>query len=286
MSTELIEAQSIAISLFLLSLKKQKISIATLKGYSGDLRAFFEYLKTPGDSIDVATLQKIKPEDIELHLKNLADKGLKYSSIKRASAAIRRFFDYLIDQGILTDNPAKSLTIRSVPDNILGLDHMLSIFDCLNRHQQMGNESDIIRYRRDEVILLLMILYGIRQYQLGNLKLSQLQKLGNDVSLTVRKGFTIKLDGVVLQRLRDYLSIRKSNTDTIFLDVFRKKGVDHSSVRAFLIELRHATRLACSPKILHKTYIHLQQNPGERTRLLQLLGRKTLGGIHGALSNA
>lgn len=275
-----------AISDFLQSLKRQKVSGSTLKAYCTDLRGLFEYLNSKSDTFNVASLERIRPDDIESYLKSLTEKNFRFSTIKRCVAAIRRFFSFLVDQGIINDDPAKSLTVRPAMKIALTSAQVLSLFEYLARHQQMGNESDIIRYRRDEVILLLMILYGVRQYQLRSLKLSQLQKDGKDVSLTVKKGFTVKLDGIVLQKLRDYLSIRKSNADTIFLEPLRKKPVDHSIMRTVLTELSYALRVECSPRALYDTHLHLQQNLEERQKLLERLGMESVKRTYGAVSNA
>jgi site-specific recombinase XerD len=279
-------SKSFAISIFLQSLKRHKVSASTLKGYGTDLRGFFEHLRLKPESLDISALEKVQTQNIESYLRNLAEKSLRFSTIKRNVAAIRRFFAFLVEQGILTNDPAKSLTVRPVANSALTSEQALSMFGYLIRHQQAGNESDIIRYRRDEVILLLMILYGVRQYQLGSLRLSQLEKTGKEVLLTVKKGFTIKLDGIILQKLRDYLSIRKSNADTIFLEPLRKKPVDHSSMRAVLTELSYALRVECSPRSLYDTHLHLQQNPEERERLLELIGSENLKRTYGAVSNA
>jgi site-specific recombinase XerD len=278
--------QNIDIDIFLQSLKKQKVSGSTLRAYNTDLRGFLEHFQLKPESLEVSDLEGIDPQDIERYLKSLSQKSFRFSTIKRNVAAIRRFFTFLTDQGIITSDPAKFLTVRPVINSALTLEQVLSLFEYLIRNQQAGNESDIIRYRRDEVILLLMILYGVRQYQLGSLKLSQLEKTGKEVMLTVKKGFTIKFDGIVLHKLRDYLSIRKSNADTIFLEPFRKKPVDHSSMRAVLMELSYALRVECSPRSLYDTHLHLQQNPEERQKLLAGLGSGRFERTYGAVSNA
>jgi len=279
-------AKSFDISFFLQSLKRQKVSESTLRGYNADLRGLFEYLQLETEPLDVSALEGIRAQDIESYLKGLAEKSLKFATIKRNAAAIRRFFGFLVDQGIITNDPAKSLTVRPVANSVLTSEQVVSLFEYLARHQQMGNESDLIRYRRDEVILLLMILYGVRQYQLSSLKLSQLQKTGKEVSLTVKKGFTIRLDGIVLQKLRDYLSMRKSNADTIFLEPLRKKPVDHAIMRGILTELSYALSVECSPRSLYDTHVHLQQNPDERRKLLERIGSESLKRTYGAVSNA
>jgi integrase/recombinase XerD len=274
-----------AVSDFLESLKRQKVSGSTLKAYGTDLRGLFEYLKLKSGDLNVSSLERVQPDDIESYLKSLTEKNFTFSTIKRNAAAIRRFFSFLVDQGIINNNPAKSLTVKPVGKSALTSEQVLSLFEYLARHQQMGNESDIIRYRRDEVILLLMIFYGIRQYQLSGLKLSQLQKNGKDVFLTVQRGFTIKLDGIVLQKLRDYLSIRKSNADTIFLEPLRKKPVDHSIMRTVLAELSYALHVECSPRSLYNTHVRLQRNPEERQNLLERIGSESFKRPYGAASN-
>jgi site-specific recombinase XerD len=277
---------SIAISDFLQSLKRQKVSESTLKAYCTDLRGLFDHLKLKSDALTVASLERIQPDDIESYLKSLTEKNLRFSTIKRTVAAIRRFFSFLLDEGIITNDPSKSLTVRPVAKNALTGDQVLALFEYLIQHQKAGNECDIIRYRRDEVIFLLMILYGVRQYQLSGLKLSQLKTTGKDVLLTVKRGFSIKLDSFVLQKLRDYLSVRKSNADTIFLEPLRKKPVDHASMRTVFTELSYALGFECSPKSLYDTHLHLQRNPEERHRILERLSTDRLQRVYGAVSNA
>jgi site-specific recombinase XerD len=279
-------SKSIAISLFLQSLKRQKVSESTLKAYSTDLRSFFDHLHLKPESLDVSALERVQPQDVEFYLKSLAGKNLKFATIKRNVAAIRRFFSFLVQQEIITGDPAKSLTVRPVANSALTSEEVLSVFEYLIRHQQAANESDIIRYRRDEVILLLMILYGVRQYQLSTLKLSQLHKMGKEVSLRIKQDSTIRLEGCVLQKLRDYLSIRQSNADTIFLEPLRNKPVDHVSLRAMLTELSYALGVECTLRSFYDTYVHLQQNPDERQKLLERIGSISLQRTYGAVSHA
>jgi site-specific recombinase XerD len=274
------------ISTFLQALKRQKVSASTLRGYDADLRGFFTYLRLDAASLDVAALEQIRPEDIESYLQVLAAKQLTFSTIKRALAAIRRFFTFLVDQGIRTNNPAQAFTVRPAAKSMLSTEQVVALFEYLIRKQHRGSESNIIRYRRDEVILLLMILYGVRQYQLSTLKLSQLHKMGKEVSLRIKQDSTIRLEGCVLQKLRDYLSIRQSNADTIFLEPLRNKPVDHVSLRAMLTELSYALGVECTLRSFYDTYVHLQQNPDERQKLLERIGSISLQRTYGAVSHA
>lgn len=277
---------SIEISDFLQSLKRQKVSESTLKAYCTDLRGLFDHLNLKLDDLDVPSLENIKPDDIESYLKSLTEKNFRFSTIKRTVAAIRRFFSFLLEEGIITNDPSKSVTVRPVAKSALTADQVVALVEYLIQRQQSGNECDIIRYRRDEVILLLMLLYGIRQYQLSGLRLSQLKTTGKNVLLTVRKGFSIRLDSFVLQKLRDYLSVRKSNADTIFLEPLRKKPVDHASMRAVFTELSYALGFECSPKSLYDTHLHLQRNPEERHKILERLSMQRIERVYGAVSNA
>lgn len=267
-------------------LRKKKMSDRTIKAYASDVKGFLHRSARQSDSPDLSSIVAIQTKDLENYLHDLARSGLKFGSVKRATFALKNFFLFLLNQGMIKGNPAAALAVTPIRGGILSSDQIVSIFRYLNRRQLSSEDSDIARYRRDELILLLMIFYGVRKYQLQTLRLSSIDTTSKPVSLIISTLFSLRLHASVLKKLRTYLEVRSSSSDTIFLESFSEKPVDKMSIRHALNELSHALHLDCTPRLLHNTYLHLQRHQEIREPLIRQI--LSIGSTHnyGAAPNA
>ena len=261
--------QTVTVSTFTDFLEKTKASQNTVKAYAADLACLLRHFGLDPESPDPRALEALQSAELRSYLTDLADKGFKFGTIKRNLAALKGFFGFLVKQGMIKSDPTKPLYVRPPVKGAFTTSQVLSLFEHLSRRQKMGNEVDIIRTRRNEAILLLMILCGVRQYQLAKLKLSDLRTSDSRISLNIRRNLSIPLDAIVLQKLRSYLSIRKSNFEAILQNVEEHKPVRYSDIQVLMIQCSCVLRTECSPKALTKTYVWLRQNPEERRRLIE-----------------
>ncbi|GEM_PF-6329028 len=164
------------LSHFLESLTERKASQRTIQAYSHDIKKFIESCGQ-----DVAALQ---PPEIERYIERLAQSGAKFSTVKRTLSAVREFFYFLVDQSEIEQNPAERVKITPVPRNVLPPEDVVSLFHYVAQQQRSNSSQVSLRYRRDELILLLMIFYGVRQYQIPLLKLSAIER--NEELFTLR----------------------------------------------------------------------------------------------------
>ena len=174
-------------------------------------------------------------------------------------------------KGIIKTNPSQAILLRSTRRNAFTPEEALQIFRYLAKRQRSQSTTEVLRFFRDELILLLMVFHGLRQYQIPKLKLSSVQQSNGTIILNVRKGFGIKLEGFILNKLRMYLVMRNSNSESVFLEPFESKPITVSGLMAMLIELRYALTLDCTPKKLFNTYLYFQDNPEEKKRILDIL---------------
>jgi site-specific recombinase XerD len=276
----------LAISFFLQSLRKEKRNEKTVTAYASDIAGLLHHLGLNSQSLDLATLAGVQIPDLRSYLGKLTTKGLKIATVKRRAAAIRKFFSFLCAEGILKHDPSAALSVRPATRAVLSANEILSAFRYLLGQQQSEKGTQAIRYRRDELILMLMLFYGVRQYQIAALRLSCIEKLKTAVTLSVNRDFVIRLDRFVMEKLRAYLAARRSNADTIFLEPARKKPVDHSIIKIILTELSFAVHVNYTPRLLHNTFLHLQQNPGERRVLIERIIQDSSAHTYGAAANA
>jgi len=265
------ETKFISLDLFVRSLRKEKVSESSIESYVSDLKAFLQSQDISFDSIEHSAVNQIQQKQIESYLQKLIGKNVKYSTIRRILASIRRFFFFLEDEGIIKANPSQAILLRSTRRNAFTPEEALQIFRYLSKRQRSQSTTEVLRFFRDELILLLMVFHGLRQYQIPKLKLSSVQQSNGTIILNVRKGFGIKLEGFILNKLRMYLVMRNSNSESVFLEPFESKPITVSGLMAMLIELRYALTLDCTPKKLFNTYLYFQDNPEEKKRILDIL---------------
>ncbi len=259
------------LSSFVQSLERQKIAVRSIEAYATDVRIFLRHLKMNPEELDARTIANLQPQDVENYLEHLIDKHVSTATIRRTLASLRRFFAFLLDRSFITVNPSQLVFIRSGRKSALAPDLILSMFRHLCLRQNSKSEIESLRYVRDEIILLLMVFHGLRQYQVPGLRLSSIQDSQGNPILIVTKGFGIRLEGLILNKLHKYLLMRNSNAETIFLEPRESEPVSVASLSAVMKELSHALQFDCTPRRLFDTYLSLQENPTARQRILDVL---------------
>jgi site-specific recombinase XerD len=247
---------------FIDHLHSRSYSPPTLSAYSSDLVKFYKHLG-PDQMIT-----SVQPQMIEGYFQKLTHDGAKYSTLRRYLTVIRKYFIFLHSQGFINSNPSLYLKLTPVFHDILSSDDICSIFRFIAGQQHSNNEIVELRYRRDEIILIFMIFYGIRQYQIPQLKLSDIKHGGEGITLKVNQRFSINLNGSILHKLRSYLSRRSSYADVIFHEPLTSKSLTCASINTLLKELNYYLNLHCTPMILYHTYRELKNHPDGMHQLL------------------
>lgn len=254
---------------FIEMLRLKKHTQGTTQAYQSGLIKFSHYIF----GIDIGSSEEralnVTPQHIESYIQKFIQTGSKFSTIRRTLIVIKTYFDYLLEKKVVISNPAVSIKFSPVYNDILDEDKILSMLQYLIAHQQTDNQSLLIRYIRDELILMFMLLHGVRQYHIPILKLSSIQQNGQSVIINITNDFNFKLNGVIIVRLRDYLASRNTNADRIFHDPLTGKPVSNSCIRLLLQELNYALHLDCTPLVLHHTHVYLKNKPALMNDLLQ-----------------
>ena len=128
-------------------------------------------------------------------------------------------------------------------------------------------------------MLLLMLIYGIRQYNIPSLKLSAMKREGSSVLIAVSDEFSIRLEGTVLQKLYQYLKLRNSKVDFIFTELRSGKPVASRTLHSLMIELSYAVRVQVNPRTLYHTFLHLQRHPEDAAQLIRELTKLDEGTV-------
>jgi len=146
---------------------ERNLAAATMKAYRRELKRALDFfgMEMGADGPADITINSIRAFLAHLHFL-----GLSPSSIERAFAALRSYFDYLVGEGILPANPAALVSYprkaRSAPD-VVSLDLIETILESL---------PDTPAGRRDRAILEVLYGSGLRVGELVGLNLGDIQK--------------------------------------------------------------------------------------------------------------
>jgi len=160
------------IELFIDHLKIDKGSSPhTLQAYARDLRQF--------ESIVEGKLEQAREEDIQKFLKQLRDREQKATSIARKVSALKQFYQFLIRENRLQDDPTlfieAPVQAKKLP-KALSPEATLALLQTVERglDYQVNPELKTALQTRDRAMVYLLYATGVRVSELLTLTLPQL----------------------------------------------------------------------------------------------------------------
>jgi integrase/recombinase XerC/integrase/recombinase XerD len=209
----------------------RNLSDRTLRAYQSDLSQFHNHMND-------ARMVDITPEHLELYLDKLGTEPYRDTSIRRKVAALKVFFRYLEEQGIVTESPARRLKIKRPVENriptVLSTREIRALMAAPKeqitemaamRDQSPGGRNRYFCAVRDNVILELLFSTGIRIGELVALNISDADLEKRQIQITGRatRGRSVSVTSdAVTTALGQYLDLRAERSlDTPALFVGR-----------------------------------------------------------------
>jgi integrase/recombinase XerC len=204
------------IDTFLHSLRQRNASVHTIKAYTGDLGNFSAYLGSRDwRSIDHLTIRGF--------LSHLYEKGLSKTSVARALAAVRSFYNWLAQEGVVEQNPAALVSTPKLPKKlprVPTIEEMNTVLD--------GQMPEIASFpERDRMMFELLYGCGIRNSELIGINLDDI-RLSSEAILIRGKGKKeryVPFGDSVKAALASYLPLRlqmlaerKKNTSALLIN--------------------------------------------------------------------
>jgi len=209
-------------------LTKQGKSHQTIKGYVADMRLFSQWVDQSNG--DLLLPQYITP----CHLREyreylLTAKRQKASTINRWLAAIRKYLDWAISQGMIENNLARAIKSMERPSQTVR---------WLNKKEQYALQQAIekdlhlakLRYpvrittrQRDASIVILLLNTGLRISELGALRLEDIDRAGHNAHLEItgigHKERVVPLNFKARKAMQNWLKLRPENAenDALFI---------------------------------------------------------------------
>jgi site-specific recombinase XerD len=105
------------------------------------------------------------------------------SSITRIIAALKRYYDYLIETGIRKDNPARNIKLRDAKQNPIQLQDLFSEKE-LQTLLEPRKERYLILTKRNQIIMSLLVNQAIKVGEITQLKTSDINLEKAQINIT------------------------------------------------------------------------------------------------------
>jgi integrase/recombinase XerD len=268
----------------------RNLSDRTIRAYHSDLSQFHTHVSD-------AHMVDITPDDLETYLDKLGMGPYRDTSIRRKVAALKVFFRFLEEKGIVSESPARKLKIKRPVESrvptVLSSREVRALLTAPKdqivelssaRDQSPGGRNRYFCAVRDDVILELLFSTGIRIGELVALNVSDVNLEQKQIQITGRatRGRTVALSSDTVRiALGQYLDLRAErplDTQALFvgrsgtrLTIYSIENIFKKHVRLAEIK-RHIT-----PHSLRHTMAAILVSSGADIREVQeILGHASI----------
>ncbi|WP_114335472.1 tyrosine recombinase XerC [Marinobacter litoralis] len=265
------EALSVPLADFATHLSSEKRhSPRTCEHYLRDLHRFCAWLT----SVDIDQWAAVTSHDVRRYVANLSKEGLGGRSIARHLSSIRRFYQFLLREGLAKDNPA--LDIRA-PKSGRRLPKVADV-DQLNRLLEV-NPDDPLEVR-DLAMFELMYSSGLRLSELAGLNLGALDLAGGEVKVLGKgsKERVLPVGAKAAAAVRRWLKCRAEFVAGSEPAMFVSQRGGRLSQRSIQARLARWGRLQGADQRMHPHMLrhsfasHMLESSGDLRAVQELLG--------------
>jgi integrase/recombinase XerD len=249
------------------------LSKNTLEAYGHNLNRFLSHLQKKG----IHNLEAVGKLDVKGFLLSLKKQGLSAKSVVRNLVALRTFFKFLTQEGILEANPVEEIespkVAKTLPE-ILSLKEVEQLLEQPDPQTLLGV--------RDRAMLELLYATGMRVSELTRLPLNQINLEGGYVLLYGKgsKERLVPLGREAIQRVTQYLKTARGKLakgkESPFLFINRSGGAMSrqrfwKSLKAY--GLKAGIRKRITPHLLRHSFAsHLLERGADLRSVQMMLG--------------
>lgn len=253
--------------------KEKRYSVHTVTGYKKDLLEFSDYAhKNYELSIELCSHKVIRS-----WFAQMMEAGFKPRTIHRKSSCLKSFFKFLMTHGFLIKSPMDLVSLPKLDKKLPKFVEEKSLNLLLNEFEY----SNDFKGKRDKLILDLFYQTGIRQAELINLKILDINFHEYQIKVLGKrnKERIIPISPKLLETIKHYIAYRMTDTvDNLMLTESGKKlypKLVYNIVHKYLSKV--TTLSQKSPHVLrHSFATHMLNNGAELNSIKELLGHVNL----------
>ena len=266
---------------------EKRYSPHTVSAYQSDLDQFIAYLNNPDGDSPAPEPTITHPAQITHHLirnwmVELMNNKLTARSINRKIATLRKYFKFLLQEGIITHNPASKINAPKIPKNLPVVVEDVKLTQMLDDNEVFSPD---FKGRRDKLVIETLFGTGMRLAELLGVKETDINIYEGTVKVLGKrnKQRIIPVNHELKLLMAEYLDLKKNqnfNNNSLTL-VVTDKGADAYPKLIYLIVQKYLSYISTqnkkSPHVLRHTIATSLLNRGaDLNAIKELLGHANL----------
>ena len=250
---------------------EKKASSNTLQSYKRDLKQFRQYLEYKD-----AHYNKIDEEFMNEYIKDLEEEGKKSSTILRAIAAIRSFYQFALKKGKIKKDPTEKIHSPKIEKRVPNILTTKEVEKLLNQPKDVD-----VKGIRDKAMLEFAYATGMRVTEIISLNIEDVNL--EEGFVTCRHGGkqrNIPLGKMALKALREYIEksrdklIKDSDENSLFVNINGRRLTRQGfwKIIKYYKEQAHIDKDITPHVLRHSFATHLLQNGADIKAIQVMLG--------------
>lgn len=239
-----------------------RLEPTTIRSYQFDIRQLQEVVGKP--------FQDMTRKDVRNWLMLLEEKGYKPSTVYTKLIGVKAFFKYLLEEGLIVNNPVQHLPYPKMPDKVpiyLTKPELEELRACV-QHSLL-----------ERAIVEVFVATGVRMGELIAMKKEHINETERSIHIPDGKGnkgriVLISLES--LQYVKEYVASRTDGLPYVFVNHTATNKIRHQTINDTFQRYSERLGFRVIPHMLRHTFAaHLAQKgmPGECIQ--QLLGHES-----------
>ncbi len=255
--------------------KEKKLSDNTLQSYKRDLKQFRKFLESYS-----LHYNKVTEDDMDFYIKELQDKGKKASSISRAIASIRSFYQFVLKRKKVKKDPTANIKSPKIEKRVP------SVLSSKEVELLLDQPKDVdLKGTRDKAMLEFAYATGMRVTEIISLDIDNVNlEEGYVTCKSGNKQRTIPLGTMALNALKEYIEdardilIKDENQKALFVNVNggRLTRQGFWKIIKYYKEQAHITKDITPHVLRHSFATHLLQNGADLKAIQMMLGHSDI----------
>ena len=266
---------------------EKRYSPHTVQAYRSDLEQFITFLNNPEKQDPAPEPVITHPSQITHHLirnwmVELMNNELMARSVNRKIATLRKYFKFLLQEGIISTNPASKINTPKAPKNLPVVVEDAKLTQMLDNKEIFGDDFKGVR---DKLVIETLFGTGIRLAELLGLKETDINIYEGTIKVLGKrnKQRIIPINSELKRLIASYLELKKNqnfdNNSLILL--VTNKGADAYPKMIHLIVQKYLSYISTqdkrSPHVLRHTFATTLLNHGaDLNAIKELLGHANL----------
>lgn len=267
---------------------EKRYSPHTVSAYQSDLDQFIAFLNNPGKLIPAPTPEITHPAQItHYHIRNWMVEMMNHQiiarSINRKIATLRKYFKFLLQEGVIEINPASKINTPKIPKNLPVIVEDVKLTQMLDENEVFSND---FKGLRDKLVIEMLFGTGMRLSELLGVKDADINTYEGTIKVLGKrnKERIIPINHELKLLIAEYQQLKKNQDffgNNSLMLIVTDKGANAYSKLIYLIVQKYLSYISTqnkkSPHVLRHTFATSLLNRGaDLNAIKELLGHANL----------